>query len=155
MCIFANETSFMSETKQEHFFPARLELRLDWGEMDVLGHINNVMYFKYLQAARVQYWEIIGLSTLLKGVQIGPTLANTTCNFIKPLFYPDSIRIESRMEFIKTTSFGLHHRIYNSQHELVAEGHDVVVLYDFKNETKFVIPNDLRDRIHAFETPTS
>ncbi|MGL4599082.1 MAG: acyl-CoA thioesterase [Bacteroidia bacterium] len=145
----------MSDKKAGLFFPAHLELRLDWGEMDVLGHINNVMYFKYLQAARVQYWETIGLSTLGKDVHIGPTLANTSCNFIKPLFYPDSIRIESRMEFIKTTSFGLHHCIFNSKNELVAEGHDVVVLYDFKNETKFTIPTDLRERIHAFENLTS
>jgi len=37
-------------------FPSKLPIRIDWSEMDLFGHVNNVMYFKYIQASRVNYW---------------------------------------------------------------------------------------------------
>ncbi len=39
-------------------FPSKLNIRLDWSEMDMFGHINNVMFFKFMQASRVNYWEM-------------------------------------------------------------------------------------------------
>lgn len=133
-------------------FPVKLSLRLDWSEMDLFGHINNVSYFKYAQAARVNYWETIGLTQLHNDMQIGPMLASTSCNFIKPLFYPGSILIESGIEFMKTTSFGLHHRILNADNEVAAEAHDVVVMYDFKKGTKIPIPDEMRAKIEILES---
>ena len=40
-----------------------LEIKLDWSEMDLFGHINNVAYFKYAQSARVNYLESVGINT--------------------------------------------------------------------------------------------
>lgn len=45
-------------------FHSRLAMRLDWSEMDMFGHINNVMYAKFVQAARVNYWEMVGLNSM-------------------------------------------------------------------------------------------
>ena len=50
----------------ENIFPFTLQLRLDWSEMDLFGHINNVSYFKYIQASRVHYWEQSGISKLFE-----------------------------------------------------------------------------------------
>ena len=47
-------------------WPVRLHLRIDWSEMDVFGHVNNVMFMKYVQAARVHYWETC-TSTRVRG----------------------------------------------------------------------------------------
>src|SRR5690606_14585195 len=116
-------------------FPLKLPLRIDWSEMDLFGHVNNVAYFKYIQAARVNYWEISLLSALFTKIKIGPILLSTSCQFIQPLFYPGNIVVESGIEFIKNTSFGIHHRIRNGQNEIAAEAHDVIVTFDFnKNE---------------------
>ena len=94
-------------------FPVKLPLRIDWSEMDLFGHVNNVAYFKYIQASRVNYWEVSMLTALFGEKRIGPILLSTGCQFIKPLFYPGNIVVESRIEFIKNTSFGIHHRILN------------------------------------------
>lgn len=56
-----------------------VQLRLDWSEMDLFGHINNVAYFKYLQAARVHFWEEMGLLQNGKPGQVGPMLASAKC----------------------------------------------------------------------------
>src|ERR1700691_4567430 len=98
-------------------FPIKLPLRIDWSEMDLFVHVNNVAYFKYIQASRVNYWEISGLAGSFGKTKIGPILLSTSCQFIKPLHYPGNIVIEASIEFIKTTSFGIHHRILNGQNE--------------------------------------
>lgn len=132
------------ETHTPHF-PVKLHLRLDWSEMDTFGHINNVMFFKYIQASRVNYWEHIGLMNRYFKDKIGPILVSTGCQFTKPLFYPGNITIEVRAEFMKTTSIGLHHRILNHKNELSAEAHDVIVIYNFTTNQKVPIPDELRE----------
>lgn len=137
----------MEKIHSAHRFQAKLNLRLDWSEMDLFGHINNVMYFKFIQASRVNYWEHVGLMRDYYKDKIGPILVSTTCQFIKPLFYPDTITVEARMEFMKTTSIGLHHRILNGKGEPAAEAHDVIVLYNFAKNEKVPLPAELRKAI--------
>jgi acyl-CoA thioester hydrolase len=132
-------------------FPLKLPLRIDWSEMDLFGHVNNVAYFKYIQAARVNYWEVSKLVLLFAKHKIGPILLSTSCQFIKPLFYPGNIIIESRIEFIKTTSFGIHHRILNDDGEIAAEAHDVIVTFDFNKNEKVHVSDDFRKAVEEIE----
>ena len=132
-------------------FPLKLQLRLDWSEMDLFGHVNNVAYFKYIQAARVNYWEVSTLTALFSEMKIGPILLSTGCQFIKPLFYPGNITVESRIEFIKNTSFGIHHRLLNEQGEICAEARDVIVTYDFNKNEKVPVPDVFRNRVEEIE----
>lgn len=134
----------MEKETPAHHFPVKLKLRLDWSEMDLFGHINNVMFFKYIQASRVNYWEHVGFMNRYFAEKIGPILVSSGCQFSKPLFYPDTITVEVRIEFIKTTSIGLHHRILNGKDEVCAEAHDVIVLYDFYKNKKVPIPEELK-----------
>lgn len=127
-----------------HHFPVKLELRLDWSEMDQFGHINNVSYFKFIQASRVNYWELTGLAASFSETKIGPILLSTGCQFIKPLHYPGNIIVEVQMEFMKTTSYGLHHRIIAENGDIAAEAHDVIVNYDFKKDEKTPISHAFR-----------
>jgi acyl-CoA thioester hydrolase len=135
----------MEKEPRALYFPIKLHLRLDWSEMDLFGHINNVMYFKFIQASRVNYWEHVGFLNRYFKEKIGPILVSTGCQFSKPLFYPDNITIEVRVEFIKNTSIGLHHRILNGKNELCAEAHDVIVLYNFAKNEKVIIPMELKE----------
>ncbi len=137
----------------EHY-PVKLSLRLDWSEMDLFGHINNVSYFKYIQASRVNYWETIGLERMLNEDKIGPILATTSCQFIKPLFYPGSIIVEARIGFIKTSSFGVSHRILNEAGEVAATAEDVIVVYDFTTHQKVPFPPHLKQKVEELEGRT-
>lgn len=117
-------------------YPAHLSLRLDWSEMDMFGHINNVSYFKYMQAGRVNYWELCGMASRLESERLGPVLAESTCRFIAPLFYPGTIQVRTGLVAYKTSSFTLVHRIFNTEGILCAEGRDVIVWYDFATNQK-------------------
>lgn len=135
----------------EDIFPVKLPLRIDWSEMDLFGHVNNVSFMKYVQAARVNYWEQIGLYSHFAATNIGPMLASTACQFKKPLFYPGNIMVQSRMAFIKTSSFGIHHQILDSDGAIAATAEDVMVLYDFTKNEKVTFPDTLRKTVETLE----
>ncbi len=135
----------------EHAFPSRLELRLDWSELDLFGHINNVSYFKYLQASRLHYWERLGLTNWYAEKGIGPLLASTRCEFRKALHYPGKITVQVSVTEMRTTSFALYHQIMNERGELAAEGYDIVVLYDYRRAEKYPLPAELRAQVAALE----
>jgi acyl-CoA thioester hydrolase len=126
-------------------------LRIDWSEMDLFGHVNNVSYFKYIQASRVNYWETIGLVNIFEEQKIGPILFSTSCQFLKPLHYPGNITLQARIEFIRHTSFGIHHEVLNEQSEVVAVAHDVIVMYDFNKNEKVSFPDEYRQRVATLE----
>lgn len=132
-------------------FSVQLPLRIDWSEMDLFGHVNNVAFFKYIQASRVHYWESIGLSAYFNQTHIGPILASSQCQFKKPLHYPGQITVLARVDFIKNSSFGLSHCIVNEQGETAAEGNDVIVMYDFNQNKKISVPDWLRQKIETLE----
>jgi acyl-CoA thioester hydrolase len=135
----------------DYAFPAELTLRLDWSELDLFGHINNVSYFKYLQASRLNYWEKLGLTNWFKDHGIGPILASTRCEFRKPLNYPGNITIRVSVAEMRNTSFSLYHQIIDESGDLAAEGFDVVVLFDYRRNEKFPLPEDLRKQVEAAE----
>lgn len=130
-------------------FSTKLELRIDWSELDVFGHVNNLEIMKYVQAARVNCLEKVGLMQLQIEKNTGPILASIHTQFRQPLFYPGKVMVCSRVDYIKTSSFKIHHEIYNEKNELAAEAQDIIVFYDFNKKHKLTIPNDLRERLET------
>ncbi|MEI6681200.1 MAG: acyl-CoA thioesterase [Bacteroidota bacterium] len=133
----------------------KIELRIDWSEIDLFGHINNLAIMKYVQASRIHCLEMIGLMQMQSAVKIGPILASTTCQFRRPLFYPGQVVIATRVDQVKRTSFHFHHVITNEMKEVIAEAQDVIVFYDFNHHTKVLIPGEIRERIAELEKNSS
>ena len=131
-------------------FKLSLTLRIDWSEMDTYNHVNNVNFMKYMQSARVQFWQVTGLQDMYNSTKKGPMLVSTKCDFKNPLFFPGNVTIKTKVEFIKNSSFGLHHQLYNNDNVLCAEGHDVAVCFDFNTDKTFLIPEDLRQVMNTY-----
>ncbi len=128
-------------------YNTELELRIDWSEMDLFGHVNNVAFFKYIQSARVNYGELIGMSFMHNNSNTGPILASSSCQFKQALYYPGNIKIYSKIGFVKTTSFSMQHIIVNDQVEIAAEAEDIIVLYNFTKHEKCAIPKPILEAI--------
>ncbi len=127
----------------------KLELRLDWSELDLFGHVNNVAFFKYIQASRINFWEKSGLTEMFEVEKKGPLLAACSCKFLKPLFYPGKITVETETSFIKNTSFGLKHFIKNENDEIAAEAEDVVVFFDYNRNEKIQLTEGIIQELEA------
>jgi acyl-CoA thioester hydrolase len=121
-----------------------LKLRIDWSELDLFGHVNNVMYAKYMQAARVNFMDQIGIMKSYHDHKIGFMVAATSVIYLKPLFYPGEVLIRTHVKEIKNTSFILMHEIYDSKSQLASTGEDVIVYYDFNTNQKQLIGADLK-----------
>jgi len=128
-------------------FSLKLELRIDWSEIDLFGHVNNLSILQYIQSARVNYLEAIGLMPLNSEIKTGPILASTTCQFRKILFYPGNVTVYSKVDLIKNTSFRIIHEIRNDQNEISAEAHDIIVLYNFEKNSKIIISDEMKKKI--------
>ncbi|TAE87207.1 MAG: acyl-CoA thioesterase [Bacteroidetes bacterium] len=136
----------------EHpIYPVSLTIRIDWSELDMFKHVNNVSYFKYIQASRVNYWEQVGLADMHQQLAIAPVLLSTQCRFIKPLFYPGSLTIKASIDYLKNSSFGIKHQLFNANNELAAEAADVVVLLDEATGSKVNIPATIRTKVMQLE----
>lgn len=133
-------------------FPVKLSLRIDWSELDYFGHVNNVSFFKYIQASRVNYWDKIGITKAHQETNIGPMLVSCKCDFKQPLFYPGEITIFARIEYIKNTSFSICHRIVNNKGEVAAEAQDIIVMFDFNRNEKVNFPKELKENIEKLES---
>ena len=118
----------------------QITLRIDWSELDAFGHVNNVMFTKYAQAARLNFVDAVGLMELYKTDKIGFMVAETNCQFKKELLFPGNIHIQTKIEFVKNTSFSLIHTMTNDSNDVVAIAKDVLVVFDFNKKEKCLIP---------------
>jgi acyl-CoA thioester hydrolase len=128
-------------------FSRKLELQIDWSELDAFGHVNNLSIMKYVQAARILCLDAVGLMKSQSEVGVGPILASINCQFRKPLFYPGLVTVYSKVDEIKNTSFRIQYEIYNDKKEIAAEAKDIIVLFDFSRQAKISISGNLRKKL--------
>lgn len=131
-----------------------------WGDMDAFGHVNNTIYFRWFETARIAYFTHIGLPTQLATRQptgLGPILARTTCDFRLPLVFPDTVTIQSTVHKLGTTSFVMGYRVLSVAHDgaVAAEGEGVIVVIDYDTGKKAALPEDLRARILKTEAESA
>jgi acyl-CoA thioester hydrolase len=119
--------------------------------MDLFGHVNNIAYFKYIQAARVNFWDKIGLTEMHQTKNIGPILASCKCDFLKELNYPGNVRIHTSVSNIGRTSFGFTHDLFDEKDIKVAVGQDAIVFYDFNLSIKKELTDFIRDSLAGYQ----
>ena len=133
-------------------FPVAVELAVAWGEMDAYRHVNNVVYFRYFENARLEYFRRLDWFEYERESGVGPILAATQARFRKPLTYPDTIWVTARVTDIEGDRFHLEHRVVSRRLGAVAaEGKGTVVTYDHRHGRKVSMPEELRRRIEALE----
>ena len=133
-------------------FTVVVDLNIEWGDMDALQHVNNIEYFKYFQAARIAYFEKIDSGSVLGVTRISSILASTQCKFIYPLAYPDSISVGVRVDSMSDQYFTMKYAVVSHKHKrLAAIGDAKVVVFDYVNNKKVSIPDEIRKTIIDFE----
>jgi acyl-CoA thioester hydrolase len=133
-------------------FPVVVEQAVVWGEMDAYQHVNNVVYFRYFENARLEYFRQLGWPEFEEATGIGPILAATRARFRRPLTYPDTIAIAARAREVGGDRFTLEHRIISRRLQAMAtEGEGVIVTYDYRRGVKVPVPEELLRRITELE----
>jgi acyl-CoA thioester hydrolase len=134
-------------------WPISVEVPVAWGDMDALRHVNNAVYARWLESARIAYFLRVEMLGLQGDPSVGPILARQTIDFRRPVEFPDVVTIDARVARLGTTSLELRYRVRSrAQSAIVAEGESIVVLFDFAQGTKRELPASLRAAIAAVES---
>src|SRR5574343_905533 len=80
-----------------------------WGDMDAMGHINNTLYFRYMEVARLQWMFESGVPANPQGV--GPVIVNAFCNFIRQFEFPGDVLVRTYVGTMGKTSFDTFHEM--------------------------------------------
>ena len=128
-------------------FAVVVEIPVRWGDMDAFGHVNNTVFFRFFESARIEYLRAIEFA----GQEgIGPILASTHCRFRRPVAFPDTVRVGARTTALDEDRFTMEYRLVSEAlGEVAAEGGGVVVSYDYGAAGKAPLPAAVRERIVA------
>ncbi|MBU3648763.1 MAG: acyl-CoA thioesterase [Limnohabitans sp.] len=126
-----------------------MTLPIRWGDMDVMGHVNNTLYFRYLEIARLEWFRTIGVE--LGPQVVGPVIVNAFCNFYKQLEYPGDILVKMYASDPARTTFetwGTMERV-DQPGLIYAAGGATTIWVDFPRQKAV----DLPEAIRALVTP--
>src|SRR5262249_23794666 len=116
------------------------------------GHVNNVVYFRYFENARLEYFRRLDWFNYERETGIGPILAATQARFRRPLTYPDMISVGARCTSVENDRLTLQHVIVShTQNAVVTEGQGTVVTFHYVRQEKVTVTDELRHRIAALE----
>ena len=88
-------------------FPIQLEVPIAWGEMDAFQHVNNLVYLRWFESARMAYFKQLNFESTMKETGIGPILRDSRIRYRIPLTYPGNIISATRITRLEEDP--LHH----------------------------------------------
>lgn len=133
-------------------FPVAIRLSVQWGDQDAFNHVNNTVYFRWCESARIEYLNQLGLNNRSDLAGIGPILAAIGCNYRRPVTYPDHVQISSRVTRLGRSSLTMEHLIYSeSQCQVVADATSTIVIFDYQSQKSQPVPETVRQIIERLE----
>lgn len=136
-------------------WPISIDIPIHWGDMDALGHVNNVLFFRYLESSRVAYIAAMGLTSLRDVDGVGFILQHVECRFRRPVVYPDVLTVRARLVDMGTDRFTLEHEVFSTKQGVIAAiGRGTIVTYDYRAGSKTAMPQQVKSAIERLEKRT-
>src|SRR5713101_1057569 len=127
-------------------YPVIVELPVAWGDMDSYRHVNNVVYFRYFENARLEYFRRLDWFEFEKQTGIGPMLSATQARFRKPLTYPDTVSVGCRIAKLEEDRFHMEYVIVSHRlNAVAADGTGTIVTFHYPEGKKVSIPEEIRE----------
>jgi len=127
--------------------PAHIErIPIRWGDMDALGHVNNTVYFRYMEQARIGWFERLAADGAWK--ELGIVIVSTACNFRRALAYPGTVEVRLYTDEPGGSSVRTRYELRREDDtELCADGEAVVVFVDRASGRPVRIPEAVRAQL--------
>jgi acyl-CoA thioester hydrolase len=126
------------------------ELRVRFGDTDMLGHVNNASYFTYMEEARCDFVQAVGMT------DVPLILASAKVDFRAQTFFGDTLEIETWVTRIGNTSFDVANLMRNAETgTVVFEGVAVIVYFDYEEQKPKPIPENLRKLLEQYLEPAA
>ena len=129
-------------------FPAIYTQQVSWGDMDALGHVNNVIYYRYIESARIHYFKDMDLFSH----NVLMVISKSSCDYLSSVVYPDTLLIGAKIEEIRQSAMRMSYTLYSQQqNKVVAQAQAIMVCLDKTTHQKTAVPERLKQMIIDFE----
>ncbi|OEG74335.1 thioesterase [Shewanella colwelliana] len=130
-------------------YPIHTSISVAWGEMDALQHVNNVVYFRYFETARIDFFNrFFPLDEMYKS-GLGPVISENSARYKRPVTFPDTLHVGVSVSDIQSDRFTMHYQVFSEQQQAVTTvGSSVAVMFNFKTKTKAELTPELLAVLH-------
>jgi len=133
-------------------FPVIYETEIAWGDMDAFRHVNNAVYLRYFESARIRYFEQTPMFDIMQAEGVGPIVHSHRIRYRLPLTYPDQIFIGVRVTGVAQDRLIAAYRLISARHDAIAaEGDTTIVFFDYRKGGKAPIPAPVLEAIDRLE----
>ncbi len=132
------------ELPEEKKLTLEMVIPIRWGDMDAMGHVNNTLYFRYMEIVRIEWLLQVGGTPDPLGD--GPVIVNAFCNFIRQLEYPGDLRARHYVAQPGRTSFETYITLERTDAPgvICASGGAKTVWVNFPRQKSVPLPDWLR-----------
>lgn len=131
-------------------------IEVRYGDLDPQAHVNNASFLTYMEQARINYIQALGLWDGRTFMDIGIILAEAQVVYRAPIYYGQKVRGGVRVSKLGTKSLTMEYVLEDVESgQCLATGKSVLVTYDYHQACSIPIPDEWRQRIGAFENDTS
>ena len=124
-------------------------------EVDLMGIVNNAIYFTYFEDARISYTNTLKHLYKFKEILEGDSffiMARNECNYLKSAHFGDELTIYTKVILITNKSFHFVHLVENNKTgEIIAEGGGVFVHINLKTKKSQPLPEEFYLAVKDYE----
>lgn len=92
-----------------------LDIPVRWGDLDAFNHVNNTVFLRYIEEARIRFFEELGDEWLSE--DSGPVVVNINCNFRREIRYPATVRVTTKGYRASEKRLVMEHRLTEAGHD--------------------------------------
>lgn len=138
---FPTDLPMQSDRGSGHKLVQIERIPIRWGDMDAMGHVNNTLYFRYMEIARVAWFERM-FGELSGARDEGMVIVNASCNFLKPLTYPGTVEVRMSLGPASRSSVQSHYELTMND-VLYADGAAKIVWLDIRRGKAKALPDSI------------
>lgn len=136
-----------------HFdsFQYKTEIETRFADFDMMGHVNNAVYFTYMEIARAKYWN---MAIKWDWKKTGVVIAKANLDYLNPVLIDDKVSMYVRTSRIGKTSFDLEYLLVkhvNGKEVICSKGTTVCVAFDYQDKKPTLIPAHEKEKMLTFE----
>ena len=133
-------------------FLHKVPVQIRFNDIDVIGHVNNAMYFQYLDYARMNYFKQV-FDDVIYWRKKGLILAKMEMEYYEPVFLGENISVCTKIEKIGNKSIQMHQHIVkdSDDEELIASCTSILVGYDYTEQASMKVPPAWKEKVLDYE----
>jgi acyl-CoA thioester hydrolase len=119
----------------------KTKYQVHWGDMDAANHVNNLVYLKWAESARIEYFTKLGANLSFEPGNVGPILGWQECKYLLPVTFPDTVKVGARTIEIMKDRIIMETAIFSKKYNKIAAiAKHAIIPYDYSTLQKVTIP---------------